>query len=354
MNKKKAESKENQAAAGKMASPEKYRENTVTIQNLTIEYKLKKYSIRAASQVSLDIKRGRMTALVGESGSGKTTVASALLNCISVPGEIVSGEIYFHGKDGSVVEVGGLKEKELNAFRWSKISMVFQGAQSSLNPVMTILDHIYETMKVHEPKTTKADAAGRAREVLSVVNLSADRIMKMYPHELSGGMKQRVMIAMSLLLNPELIILDEPTTALDVITQDYIFKILKKINRETGIAMLLLTHDISIVAKFADYMAVMYAGRVVEYGSTADVFRQKAHPYTRGLVMATPSLYGDIKSMKPIGGMPPDLMELPEGCVFWPRCPYAEEACRKEEPKLREIGGGHLSRCPKEVFHGEK
>ncbi len=353
MEKKKQISEKNQDAAGKAAF-EKYSENTVTIKDLTVEYKLKKYSIRAASQVSLDIKRGRMTALVGESGSGKTTVASALLNCISAPGEIVSGEVYFHEKDGSVVEVGGLREKELNAFRWSKISMVFQGAQSSLNPVMTILDHIYETMKVHEPGTTKKDAAKRAQEVLSIVNLSADRIMKMYPHELSGGMKQRVMIAMSLLLNPELIILDEPTTALDVITQDYIFKILKRINEETGIAMLLLTHDISIVAKFADYMAVMYAGRVMEYGTTADVFRHKAHPYTRGLIMATPSLYGDIESMKPIAGAPPDLMDLPEGCVFWPRCPYADKTCKGEEPRLRPVGEDHLSRCQKEVSHGEK
>lgn len=160
-----------------------------------------------------------------------------------------------------------------------------------------------------------------------------------------------MMIAMSLLLDPELIILDEPTTALDVITQDYIFKILKRINKETGIAMLLLTHDISIVAKFTDYMAVMYAGRVVEYGKTADVFRHKAHPYTRGLIMATPSLYGDLESMKPIGGAPPDLIELPEGCVFRPRCPYADETCGREEPILRTVGENHLSRCQKEVFH---
>jgi len=354
MENRKAEGRGKTDAVGKAAGSGIQTENTVTVRDLTVEYKLKKYSIRAACQVSLDIKRGKMTALVGESGSGKTTVASALLNCISTPGEIVSGEVYFHEKDGGQVEVSKLNEKQLNAFRWSKISMVFQGAQSSLNPVMTILDHIYETMKVHEPKTTKGDAAARAREVLSVVNLSAERIMKMYPHELSGGMKQRVMIAMSLLLDPELIILDEPTTALDVITQDYIFKILKKINRETGIAMLLLTHDISIVAKFADYMAVMYAGRVVEYGRTRDVFRHKAHPYTRGLIMATPSLYGDIESMKPIGGAPPDLMELPEGCVFWPRCPYADETCKEEEPKLEAVGEDHLSRCQKEVFHVKK
>lgn len=351
MDRTKSENKKKPDTAETKPNPGPRGENTVTIKDLTVEYKMKKYSIRAACGVSLDIKRGRMTALVGESGSGKTTVASALLNCISTPGEIVSGEIIFQGKDGGVVDVGRLNEKQLNAFRWSRISMVFQGAQSSLNPVMTILDHFYETMKVHEPKTTKGDAADRTRRVLSVVNLNADRIMKMYPHERSGGMKQRVMIAMSLLLDPELIILDEPTTALDVITQDYIFKILKRINKETGIAMLLLTHDISIVAKFTDYMAVMYAGRVVEYGKTADVFRHKAHPYTRGLIMATPSLYGDLESMKPIGGAPPDLMELPEGCVFRPRCPYADETCGREEPILRTVGENHLSRCQKEVFH---
>lgn len=329
---------------------EKGKSNAVTIEKLTVEYKLKKYSIRAASNIDLEIKKGKMTALVGESGSGKTTVASALLNCISRPGEIVSGEIYFHEKDGTATEVSKLNEKQINDFRWSKISMVFQGAQSSLNPVMTILDHIYETMKVHDNKITKADAIRRAQEVLTIVNLSAERIMKMYPHELSGGMKQRVMIAMSLLLHPDLIILDEPTTALDVITQDYIFTILKKINREMGISMLLLTHDISIVAKFTDYMAVMYAGRLVEYGSTRDVFNRKAHPYTRGLIMATPSLYGDITQMKPIKGTPPNLMELPNGCVFHPRCPYAEEMCRQTVPELKSIGNEHLSRCLKEVF----
>ncbi len=329
---------------------EKGRSNAVTIKKLTVEYKLKKYAICAANTIDLDIKRGKMTALVGESGSGKTTVASALLNCISKPGEIVSGEIYFHERDGGITEVSKLKEKELNAFRWSKISMVFQGAQSSLNPVMTILEHIYETMKVHIPKTTKADAVKRAQEVLSIVNLNPERSMKMYPHELSGGMKQRVMIAMSLLLHPELIILDEPTTALDVITQDYIFTILKRINSEMGISMLLLTHDISIVAKFTDYMAVMYAGRLVEYSSTQAVFDRKAHPYTRGLIMATPSLYGDITQMKPIKGAPPNLMELPRGCVFHPRCPYAEEMCRQTVPELKSIGNEHLSRCLKEVY----
>lgn len=329
---------------------EKGKENTVTVEKLCVEYKMKGFSIRAANQVSLDIKRGKMTALVGESGSGKTTVASALLNCISQPGEIVSGEIYFHEKEGSVIQVSKLEEKQLNAFRWSKISMVFQGAQSALNPVMTIFDHIYETMLAHDGKTTKADAVKRGEEVLSIVNLNSSQVMKMYPHELSGGMKQRVMIAMSLLLNPDLIILDEPTTALDVITQDFIFKILKKINKEMNIAMLLLTHDISIVAKFTDYMAVMYAGEIVEYGATEDVFREKAHPYTRGLIMATPSLYGDITQMKPIKGMPPNLRELPEGCSFHPRCPYAEEKCRQIVPDLNLIGKDHFSRCLKEVF----
>ena len=255
-------------------------ENIVEIRDIVIEYKLKKYALRAVDGVSLDIAAGKITALVGESGSGKTTVASSLLNCISSPGEIVSGTVRCHTGPNEVTEVEKLGENALNEFRWKQISMVFQGAQSALNPVVTIFNQFYETMVVHEnykpkserKKITKQEAEQRIRYLLDFVNLDADRVMTSYPHELSGGMKQRVMIAFSLLLDPKLIILDEPTTALDVITQDFIFKLLQKVNREMGIAMLLLTHDISVVAKYADYMAVMYGGRLMEYGTVEEVF----------------------------------------------------------------------------------
>ncbi len=328
-------------------------ENIVEIRDIVIEYKLKKYALRAVDGVSLDIAAGKITALVGESGSGKTTVASSLLNCISSPGEIVSGTVRRHTGPNEVTEVEKLGENALNEFRWKQISMVFQGAQSALNPVVTIFNQFYETMVVHEnykpkserKKITKQEAEQRIRYLLDFVNLDADRVMTSYPHELSGGMKQRVMIAFSLLLDPKLIILDEPTTALDVITQDFIFKLLQKVNREMGIAMLLLTHDISVVAKYADYMAVMYGGRLMEYGTVEEVFEHKYHPYTRGLIDSTPAINKDVGLLRPIGGEPPDLLNMPAGCKFHPRCPQCKEICKQSEPKTVTMETGHRVKC---------
>lgn len=312
--------------------------------NLVIDYKMKNYSIRAVNQMSLEIRKGKITALVGESGSGKTTAATALLNCISEPGEVISGDVNFYGSNG-VVNIIGLNETDINIFRWKEISMVFQGAQSSLNPIMNIFDQFYETMRVHNPYITKTEAIENTRYYLDFVNLDAQRIMESFPHELSGGMKQRVMIAFSLLLQPKLIILDEPTTALDVITQDFIFRLLKKINLEKGISMLLLTHDISVVAKYADYMGVMYCGSLMEYSSVEDVFKKMLHPYTAGLMAATPSLYKNIEEMSPIEGSPPNLLDVPSGCSFHPRCKSCMEICISTEPQMYKNAEGHLVKC---------
>ena len=249
-----------------------------------------------------------------------------------------------------------LSDKEMRAFRWNKVSMVFQAAQSALNPVMTVRQQFsFETLDAHEaklPKGEKKQKSGdreakeqKCRDLMEYVKLDADRVLASYPHELSGGMKQRVMIAFALLLDPELIILDEPTTALDVITQNYIFNLLRKINRERGISMLLMTHDISVVAKFADYMGVMYGGRLMEYGSVANVFKYREHPYTAGLIGATPSIVGDIADMKPIKGSPPDLMNLPQGCIFSPRCPKCRDICLTAEPPTREFADGGRGKC---------
>lgn len=320
--------------------------NVVTIRQAVIDYQLKRHDIRAIAEVNLDIRRGKITALVGESGSGKTTLASSILNCISEPGKLVGGEVIYYGRSpAEQIVVNRLNKKEIDSFRWSKVSMVFQGAQSALNPVMTIFEQFKETMKVHRWDKKAKSYEERSREVLETVNLSADRVLKMYPHELSGGMKQRVMIAFSLLLNPDLIILDEPTTALDVITQHYIFNILKEINERMGISMLLLTHDIAIVAKFADYVGVMYAGQMMEFGDTLDVFKHKHHPYTRGLINATPTLHSPIESMRPIEGNPPDLRNPPAGCRFHPRCPQAMEACRTKAPDDVAVKSDHLVKC---------
>lgn len=317
--------------------------NIVEMRNISIDYKLKKYALHAVSDVSLDIQRGRITALVGESGSGKTTLASAILRCISQPGELVGGTIKYYDNDDEI-DVNALKGRELNKFRWERVSMVFQASQSALNPVMTVFEQFYETAKVHDPSVSRKQVKEQLKKLFDFVNLDGERVMNNYPHELSGGMKQRIMIAFAIMLNPGLIILDEPTTALDVITQDYIFKILKRINREQNIAMLLMTHDIGVVAKYADYVGVMYAGRIVEYGSVEDVFYRSAHPYTRGLIQATPSLVADLSTMKPIAGLPHDIRNLPIGCPFADRCEFCIDRCRAEFPQ-KQGDGEHIYFC---------
>ena len=324
-------------------------DNIAVFRNVSIDYPLKKYTIRAVTDTTFALKRGKITALVGESGSGKTTLASSLIRCISEPGRVAEGEISFYGKDGdggvTETRVDQLSEKEVRKFRWSKVSMVFQAAQSALNPVLTVRQQFAETLEAHEVKLSKEEKEARFKGLLEYVKLDPERVLASYPHELSGGMKQRVMIAFALLLDPELIILDEPTTALDVITQNYIFNLLKEINRERGISMLLMTHDISVVAKFADYVGVMYGGRLMEYGTVANVFKKREHPYTAGLIGATPSIIGDISDMKPIEGSPPDLLNLPKGCIFSPRCPKCSEVCLTAEPPTREFADGSRGKC---------
>lgn len=332
-------------------------DNIVEFKNVYIDYPLRKYTLHAVSDVSMNIRRGKITALVGESGSGKTTLSSALIRCISEPGRIASGEILFYSADrpsGEPVHIEKLTEKELRSFRWQKISMVFQAAQSALNPVMTIREQFYETLREHGSTSSPDEKEEKCRKLLEYVKLDVDRVFDSYPHELSGGMKQRVMIAFALLLDPELIILDEPTTALDVITQSYIFNLLKQINREKGISMLIMTHDISVVAKFADYVGVMYGGRLMEYGSVRHVFQKRLHPYSAGLIGATPSLLQDVALIKPIAGTPPDIRNLPKGCVFWPRCEKCMERCKSEDPATVEFLDGSKCKChlQAEVNHG--
>lgn len=319
--------------------------NVVEFRRVSIDYPLKKFTLRAVNDVSLELKRGKITALVGESGSGKTTLASSLIDCISEPGRIAAGEISFFGRDGGEIRVDRLNEKQLRRFRWEKTSMVFQAAQSALNPVMTVRQQFFETLTEHGFGKGKEEMEAYCRKFLDYVKLDPERVLDSFPHELSGGMKQRVMIAFSLLLDPEVIVLDEPTTALDVITQSCIFQLLKQINRELGVTMLLMTHDISVVAKFADYVGVMYGGRLMEYGDVLHVFRECAHPYTAGLIGATPSIIGSISDMKPIEGTPPDLLHLPAGCVFAPRCPKCSALCRTAEPPMRSVADGTRGKC---------
>lgn len=332
------------------------KDNIVEFKNVSIDYPLKKYTLRAVNNVSLNVKRGKITALVGESGSGKTTLSSSLIRCISEPGLIAEGEVIFNGKEQEDIHVEKMNEKELRKFRWEKVSMVFQAAQSALNPVLTVRNQFFETLDEHGIKLSKEEKEERCLKLLEFVKLDAKRVIECFPHELSGGMKQRVMIAFALLLEPEVIILDEPTTALDVITQSYIFNLLKEINETMGISMLLMTHDISVVASFADYIAVMYGGRIMEYGTVKDVFKYKRHPYTEGLINATPSIIGEMDEVKPIEGNPPNMLDLPSGCVFHNRCEFCEKRCEEVEPEVTTLEDGSFGKCylyAKEIKDGK-
>lgn len=309
-----------------------------SIKDLSVHYVTRYGTTRAVDHVSLDIPEGKVTALVGESGSGKTTLATSLLKMTA--GTIPNGEIVVAQRD-----ILKLDKEALRQFRWSEVAMVFQAAQSALNPVMTIRDQFIETAMEHDKRLSVAHIVQKASQLLGYVRLQPDRVLSSYPHELSGGMKQRTMIAFSLLLDPKLVVLDEPTTALDVITQDYIFDILEQINRDFGTTMLLVTHDIGIVARAADYVGVMYAGRLVEFGDTVQIFERPRHPYTKGLIEATPSLISNNQTIRQIGGIPPDLQNLPAGCAFHPRCPLAVDACRTQAPLLKQFDNGESVAC---------
>ncbi|MEG0774186.1 ABC transporter ATP-binding protein [Clostridium sp.] len=315
-------------------------DNLIEVRNLTIEFPLRNGTLRAVNNVNFDIPKGKITALVGESGSGKSTMAMALLKVVSSPGLIKNGSVFFKGND-----VLKFNKNELINYKWANVSMVFQAAQNALNPVMLIKDQIIETAKAHNKDMRESEILKKATELMEFVRLEPDRVLNAYPHELSGGMKQRVMIAFSLLLDPDLVILDEPTTALDVITQDYIFDILIQIHKKLNITMLLLTHDIGVVAKVADRIGVMYAGNVVEVGDVFTILKNPSHPYTANLINAAPSLIDDFKSKKAIVGSPPDLFNIPKGCSFMPRCEFAKGLCEESKPSYTQIAEGHIAAC---------
>ena len=315
-------------------------ENILEIRNLTVKFPLYIGTIYAVNHVDLDIRRGSIMALVGESGSGKSTIAAALLKMVSNPGVIdPDSHVFYDGKD-----ILKYDDRQIRRYRWAEVSMVFQAAQSCLNPVHTVGEQIIETYREHGDTRSEAALTEEALTYLSYVRLDGKRVLNSYPHELSGGMKQRVMIAFSLLLKPKVIILDEPTTALDVITQDYIFDILKKIHQDFGVTLILLTHDIAVVAKVATRMAVMYAGTVVEQGDIFDIFGHPAHEYTRQLIASAPSLLDDVNDRHSIVGSPPDLLKLPDGCYFAPRCSLCDGRCLTERP-VPELFGENRCVC---------
>lgn len=311
----------------------------LSVRDLVVEFDLGRGALRAVNGASLDVQPGEVMAVVGESGSGKSTLAFSILNLVPSPGKIAGGEILFEDKD-----VLSLSPEELRRYRWKEVAMVFQAAQNAMNPVMRIADQMVDTVHAHE-NMPKGKVLERASELLEMMRLEPSQVLHAYPHELSGGMRQRAIIAISLLLDPKMLILDEPTTALDVVTQAYILDILADIRQKLGLTMVLLTHDMSIVAKIADRVAVMYAGKIMEVGKIEEIFYDAKHPYTIGLINAAPSLIGDITEKKPIPGSPPNLLNPPPGCPFHPRCAHATDRCREEEPELKNIGDGRLVAC---------
>jgi len=310
------------------------------ISGLCVDYGFTDDAVHAVVDASLTLRRGEVLGLAGESGSGKSTLAYAVTRLLRAPGVITAGDVRFHGKEGDY-DLLAADAETMRELRWSQLAVVFQSAMNALNPVLTIGSQLTDVLKAHRSDLSRQARRERAAELLALVGITADRLGS-FPHELSGGMRQRVMIAMALALEPEVLIMDEPTTALDVVTQREILEELVALRDRLGFAVLFITHDLSLLIELADTIAVMYAGRVVEYAPAAALFRSPRHPYTAGLLNSFPGLHGERVAMTGIPGSPPDLRHVPEGCPFNPRCRYAMDVCRQDAPVLLQLPSAGL------------
>ncbi len=309
------------------------------IKNLSIRYVTDDGVVSAVTNVSLSVDRGTTLGLVGETGAGKTTTALGILNLVpDPPGEIYSGEILYEGKN-----ILDMPPAEIRSIRGSKISMIFQDPMTSLNPVITVGEQIQEVVLLHN-KISPADALERAKEMMEMVGISGERHIE-YPHQFSGGMKQRIVIAMALACEPALLLADEPTSALDVTIQAQVLDVIEELKNKFNTAMILVTHDLGVVAETCDFVSIMYAGGIVEHGSTQQIFENPSHPYTIGLFSSIPKLYDDVDRLIPIDGLMPDPTDLPVGCSFSPRCPKCMDICNIEAPKETILENGHKVSC---------
>ena len=314
----------------------------LTVSNLKTQFVSGSSTVKAVDGVDLTVREGEIVALVGESGSGKSVTALSLMRLVpDPPGRIVDGQIVFEGRD-----LLRLNDTEVRKLRGNKIAMIFQEPLSSLNPVLTIGRQLTEALEIHLGLTPR-ESSRRAVEFLERVGITdAEQRLRQYPHELSGGMRQRVMIAMAMSCHPRLLLADEPTTALDVTIQAQILELIKSLCRELDVAVILITHNLGIVARYADTVNIMYAGRIVEHGAAADVYRQPSHPYTAALLRSVPRLDVErTEGLEAIEGAPPTLDQLPSGCAFHPRCRHASKICREQSPPSREIAAGHWAAC---------
>lgn len=315
------------------------------IDGLSIQFKTKRGPLKAVSEVALTIHENESVAVIGESGSGKTTLATSIVGMLPSSAQITSGSILYR-KDGKSVDLLHAPAKELRQILWKDIAMMFQASQSSFNPVKKIRMDFIDTVKAHDPGASEQAILAHARELLSLVLLDGERILESYPHELSGGMKQRALIALSLLLEPRLIILDEPTTALDLLTQDKIIHLLNDLKQKYRFSYLFITHDLSIVAEMADTVAVMYGGKIVERARVADLFTNPRHPYSDGLIRAIPRLSLEQMELKSIPGNPPDLVTINPGCPFAQRCERRLDRCFTQMPGFTPSAqSGHVFAC---------
>jgi peptide/nickel transport system ATP-binding protein len=311
----------------------------LSVENLKMYYEILRGWVKAVDGVSFELNKGESMGLAGESGCGKTSVALTLLRLLPTNAKVLEGSINFEGIDLLKLKLKDYR-KEIS---WKKISTIFQGAMNSLHPTMKIGDQIVESIITHE-KISKKEARERAAKLLDLVGIGASRIDR-YPHELSGGMKQRTMIAMALSCNPDLIIADEPTTALDVIIADQVMKVMKELQQKLNISMIVISHDLSLIADTCEKIAIMYAGKIVEQGDIVKVFKEPLHPYTKKLIGAFPSIRGPKGELASIHGFPPDLLNPPPGCRFHPRCEYAMPICKEKEPVTNNVGEAHYVAC---------
>ena len=322
-------------------------EKLLEIKDLTVEYTSNGRTVHAVTDLDLSLGEGETLGFVGETGAGKTTTALSILRILpELNAKIVGGEIIYRGED-----LLKRSKKEMRAIRGKEISMIFQDPMTSLDPVITVGKQLEEMIGLHQ-KMSKKELREQACRMLELVGIKRERVDD-YPHQFSGGMKQRVVIAMALSCNPSLLIADEPTTALDVTIQAQVLELMKELKRKYNMSMIMITHDLGIVAEICDHVAIMYAGNVVEYGDVYQIYEHFAHPYTKALFDSIPDLDTDQDELQVIAGLTPDPTDLPSGCPFHPRCPYADEHCAKEAPAVRELAPGHFVRCHKNMSEVE-
>lgn len=323
------------------------KDNFLSVKDLVVEYTSGKSVVHAVNGVSFELRKGKTLGLVGETGAGKTSIAKAIIGVLpDPPARVPNGEIWLEGQ-----ELLHAPDEEMLKIRGNKISMIFQDPMTALNPLITVGDQIAEVIGLHEELHGKHAAKEKAVEVMKMVGIGKERYND-FPHQFSGGMKQRIVIAIALACNPQLLLADEPTTALDVTIQAQVLDMIKELRDRLGTSMILITHDLGVVAEMCDDVAVIYAGEIVEKGSIQDVFRHPSHPYTNGLFGSLPGMAKNQKRLNSIQGMMPDPTDLPAGCSFHPRCPYATDACRRQEIPLTEIAPGHFCRCDRKVEEG--